>query len=41
MQGREKMHNIEHIKREICWRSYSHMKIVAAGTALSLDDEQC
>ena len=29
-----------HIK-EICRRSYSHVKIVVACTALSLDDEQC
>ena len=27
--------------KEICWRSYSHEKIVVACTALSLDDEQC
>ena len=25
--------------KEICWRSYSHMKIVVACSALSLDDE--
>ena len=27
--------------KEICWRSYSHVKIAATCTVLSLDDEQC